>query len=451
MIIFRKRLMFWLAKAYIKRLGKRIFIFFILGFVVFFALLFSLKYFLPKIPVGEKETIGMVGAYTLNSLPDAVISDLSRGLTFIDNTGSVKPAAAKKWKIQDSGKTYVFYLKDNIKFTDSTDLISTNINYNFSDAKTIKPAKNVIVFKLKESFAPFLTTVSRPIFKKGFVGLGEYKIKDVDLNGDFVQSINLISVKNSYKIKKYNFYPTASALKNAFLLGEISKMIRLNDVKYKNFSFNDFPNTKIEKKVNYNQMITLFFNTKDSTLSDKKIRSGLIYSIQNEFPLGKKSGSPYSPSSWAYTDQYLRTQDLEHAKILLSPDNPSSKSASMTLRIKTFEKYKKTAEIISNNWKELGIKAKIELADNVPDNFQIFLGDFYIPKDPDQYMLWHSQHENNITKLENKRIDKYLEDGRKTTHVNDRKKIYADFQKYLLDESPAAFLYFPYEYEVTRK
>ena len=29
--------------------------------------------------------------------------------------------------------------------------------------------------------------------------------------------------------------------------------------------------------------------------------------------------------------------------------------------------------------------------------------------------------------------------------------IYADFQKYLLEDAPAAFLYFPYEYDVIRK
>lgn len=449
MIVFRRRLIFWLVKAYVKRLGKRIFIFFVLGFVVFFSLLFSIRYFLPKIPVGEKETIGMVGAYTLNSLPVSVVSDLSYGLTYVDDKGLVKPAAAKKWKIQDSGKTYVFYLKDNIKFTDSGQLTSESINYNFSDAKTIKPVKNVIVFKLKENFSPFLTVVSQPIFKKGFVGVGEYKIKSLDLNGNFVQTINLVSIKDQYKIKRYNFYPTVSALKTAFLLGEINKILGITDLKYKNFYLNDFPNVKVEKKVNYNQMIALFFNTKDLTLSDKKVRSGLIYAISDEFKFGKRSGSAYPSSLWAYSYQYSRTQDIEHAKILLS-NEASSKSSSMVLTIKTFEKYKDTAKIISDNWKRLNVKTKIEYVNRIPDNFQIFLGDFYVPKDPDQYVLWHSEHENNITRLENKRIDKYLEDGRKTTDINERKKIYADFQKYLLDESPAAFLYFPYEYEVTK-
>ncbi|MGH7245477.1 MAG: peptide-binding protein, partial [Candidatus Levyibacteriota bacterium] len=87
----------------------------------------------------------------------------------------------------------------------------------------------------------------------------------------------------------------------------------------------------------------------------------------------------------------------------------------------------------------------------IPPVFQIFVGSFTMPEDPDQYTLWHSNQENNITNFRNQRIDKLLEDGRKTIAEQDRLSIYADFQKYLNDEQPATFLYFPYSYTVTRK
>ncbi len=79
------------------------------------------------------------------------------------------------------------------------------------------------------------------------------------------------------------------------------------------------------------------------------------------------------------------------------------------------------------------------------------MGDFYLPRDPDQYTLWHSGQKNNITKYKNLRIDKLLEDGRKTVDLDERKTIYADFQKYLIDDVPAVFLYFPTEYQIKRK
>ncbi|MEK7092766.1 MAG: peptide-binding protein, partial [Patescibacteria group bacterium] len=89
--------------------------------------------------------------------------------------------------------------------------------------------------------------------------------------------------------------------------------------------------------------------------------------------------------------------------------------------------------------------------DSVPSDFQIFLGDFQLSKDPDQYSLWHSSQPQNISNYQNLRIDKLLEDGRKTTDIEKRRKIYEDFQKYLLADSPASFLFFPYEYDLIRK
>ena len=77
--------------------------------------------------------------------------------------------------------------------------------------------------------------------------------------------------------------------------------------------------------------------------------------------------------------------------------------------------------------------------------------DFNLSKDPDQYPLWHSGEQTNITKYKNLRIDKLLEDGRKNVDFNTRITIYNDFQKYLIEDTPASFLYFPYEYELIRK
>jgi peptide/nickel transport system substrate-binding protein len=97
------------------------------------------------------------------------------------------------------------------------------------------------------------------------------------------------------------------------------------------------------------------------------------------------------------------------------------------------------------------VQTTIETTDSIPTTFQLFLGDFTVPKDPDQYVLWHSDQVDNITHYKSLRIDKLLEDGRKTVNVSDRQQIYNDFQKYLVDDAPAAFLYFPYEYTITRK
>lgn len=452
MIVLRKRLLFWLIKAYIKRWGRSIIIYFGIGLFIFFLLNLFLPYFITRLPFVEKETIGMVGHYATDSLPQEILSKMSRGLTKIAKDGSVTPDAAQKWKIAPNGKAYAFYLSRNLHFSDGEDVTSDNINYNFSDVSVIRPDKYTIVFNLKDSYSPFLTTVSRPIFKKGFVGIGDYKIKNIKFNGNFVESIELYSEKYHKAYVYQLFYSTITSLKTAFALGEVSKITNLPDVNFKNTTFNSFKNTKIVKKVNYNKLATLFFNTKDSILSSKALREGLWYTMPDNFSQGERNQSPLSHFSYANQEGVnIYQQDLEHAKLLVDKSETATESGKISLTIDVLPKYEDTAKIIADIWKKLNINTKIKVTNQVPSSFQIFLGEFNLSPDPDQYTLWHSDQINNITHYDNKRIDKLLEDGRKEIDIAKRISIYSDFQKYIFSDPPAAFLYFPYEYEVSRK
>lgn len=452
MLVFRKRLIYWLIKEYIRKSGRSIFFFFSVGLVFFFIFSRVLPSGLFSILPINNESTGIVGSYTLERLPSEILSQLSVGLTSVSEDGKIWPAISEKWKIEQDGKRYVFTLKKNLHFTDGSTLTSNDINYNFSRVTIKKIDRYTISFELKEQYSPFLVSVSRPVFKKGLIGTGTYRIKKITLNNDFVESLTLVSTKNSFNTKKYLFYPTAAALKTAYMLGEVSKAVGLLDTTYKNFNLAAFANTAINRQIDSSQMVVLFYNTRDSILSEREVRNALSYAQPDNFPQGKRAYTPISPFSWAYAEQYVSNQDLEYAQVLLSSSNAAKNSKNgLTFEIKTFAEYKKVAENIAKSLAKIGVKSKIAIVDSIPANYQIFIGNFFVPKDPDQYMLWHSGQENNITRYENKRIDKLLEDGRKTADINERKKIYADFQKYLLADSPASFLYFPYEYEITRK
>lgn len=451
MIFLRRRLFIWLLKAYIKRWGRRILIFFILGLAIFYIVLKSIHIIIPKIPIGQKESIGLIGSYTIDTLPSSITSKISRGLTRVSEDGTVVPDIAQNWTIKNNEKTYIFSLKKNIYFSDKTNLTSDFINYSFTGVSVARPDTYTIEFNLKENYSPFLVTVSRPIYKKGYIGTGQYRIRDIQLNGEFVESLTLASVNHANVIEFYHFYPTQDSLKIAFALGEISKAVGLSDLVFQHTTFRAFPNVTVKKTVNYSRLVTLFFNTNNLVMSDPKVRNALTYALPDTFSSGERNYVPFSPTSWAYVEGlYERIQDLDRAKELLSSSSASS-SADLKLTIKTLPKHEKTAKEITKVWNKLRIKTEIEVTDSIPADSQIFLGDFRVPKDPDQYTLWHKDQDDNITRYSNQRIDKLLEDGRKTSDIEKRKKIYADFQKYLLADSPAAFLYFPYEYEITRK
>jgi len=451
MIVLRKRLMFWLLKAYFKRWGKNILIYFGVGLFIFLLLNLTVPFFLIHLPFSQKETIGIVGAYTTDSLPPEILGKLSRGLTKTEPDGTVKPDIAEKWKIAPNGKAYAFYLRKNIYFSDGTNLNSSNIGYDFADVAVTRPDKYTIVYQLKDNYSPFLTTVSRPIFKKGYVGVGDYKVKKIQLNGNFIESIELFS-ERLRKILSYQLsYPTFSALKTAFVLGEVSRITNLPDINFDNTTFDSFKNAKVERKTDHTKLATIFYNTRDKILSSKTLREGLSYAIPDIFSQGERNASPLPYFSYANQGGNVNQLDLVHAKLLIEKSEMATQGAKLKLTIDYLPKYEQTAKTIAGIWKKLDIDTNIQIVDKVPENFQIFLGEINLSSDPDQYTLWHSSQVNNITHYNNVRIDKLLEDGRKELDIQKRILIYTDFQKYLLSDPPASFLFFPYYYEVSKK
>ncbi len=450
MIVFRRRLIFWLIRAYFRKLGQTFLIFFIIGLIGFFALRYAAKILPSSFPLLSREIVGMSGAYTINNLPPVILEKISRGLTYVSPDGTVKPDIASSWKIEKDGREYTFYLKKNIYFSDGTSLTSKHITYNFTDATVEKPDDYTVVFKLKDAYSPFLVTVSRPVFKKGFIGVGNYKVKSLKQNGDFVSYIDLAKAKGSSPILKYVFYPTEEALKMAFVLGEVSEINGIHDLSFKNKELSEFEEIEIGKNLNQRQLVTLFYDTQDPILSDKKVRQALSYAIPDVFSEGQRNSDPFSPSFWASSKVVDYIQDFSKSEELLKSSESASSSSSLKLKLKSLSQHKDTAEILKENFKKINVEIEIEEVEAVPDRFQMFLGNLNLSKDPDQYVLWHSGHSSNITRYKNLRIDKLLEDGRKVVDFNERKKIYADFQKYLLDDSPASFLYLPYTYTVSR-
>lgn len=451
----RKRLIFWLLRAYIKEWGKTISVSFVLGLLFFIVVFSSRSFIFSKIKIANRQSVGIAQIVSRNdlpnSLPDVILRDISRGLTKISDKGEVMPDLADKWEVKDDGKTFIFYLKENVYFSDGTPFNSSSVNYNFEDVVVDRPAKKIIVFKLKDKYSPFLVTLgNRKVFKKKYIGVSNYRISKIKTNGVFVDYIEVTSSKDK-KIIKYDFYDTQEALKSAYVLGEVDKILDINNLDYKQrISFISFKNTKITKKINNNKIATVFLNNTDPLLSDKKIRKALAYSLPDSFSEGERMYTPYRDGFWAKNSLEIYQKDIEYSKLLLG-ESGASKSGSLQIELKTLTPYKSVALSIAKYWKEIGINTKIETVDGVPDYYQAFLGELPVLKDPDQYTLWHTGQAGNITNYRNLRIDKLLEDGRRIYGLEERTKIYSDFQKYLMDDMPAIFLYLPYTYNLSRK
>lgn len=442
LIVKKTRFFFRLTAAFWKAHKKTIILAFIIGV--------TLSTLLPKVikkllNTGSPERIGIVDKCTIDDLPEAVLEKISFGLTYVNQDGSVIGGLAESWDVKENNQVYLFKLKNNIFWHDQTEIKAQDINFNFSDVFQKSLDNKTIEFRLKEAFSPFPIAVSKPVFKKGLIGNGDYRVKSIKRNGQIIEEIELAPFNKEGKKIYYKFYPTETAAKTAFKLGEINKIENISSVN----ELKEWPEVEIETKVQTGQLVTILFNNRDQQLGNKSLRQALYYALKKDWP--NRAYGPISPDSWAYNDNLKRYDfDLNKASQLIKTAFNNDIPESLEIELTTFPAFFNLAEQISRDWQELNIKTNINVVNVIPDNFQAFLVVEDFPRDPDQYLLWHSTQPSNLSRFDSPQIDILLEEGRKTFDQKKRKEIYLDFQRFLVEDAPAIFLYHPTVYSVSR-
>src|SRR5581483_8746856 len=137
------------------------------------------------------QKIGIVGEYTPDNLPESIAKMIGVGLTTTDKTGKAQPGIAASWEASDSGKIWTFNLNKNLKWQDGSPVTSNEINYNFSDAVVSRPDKYLISFQLKTPLSDFPVIVSKPVFKQGLLGVGSWKVTNLTLAGNYIDTLVL--------------------------------------------------------------------------------------------------------------------------------------------------------------------------------------------------------------------------------------------------------------------
>ena len=145
----------------------------------------------PTLFSRSTEKIGITGRFRTDNLPYFIISKVGDGLTKLDESGIVEPSLASSWDTPDKGKTWFFHLRDDIYWQDGKEVTSDTIGYDFSDVEIELPDEKTVVFKLQNAFSPFPTVVSKPTFKKGLLGTGDWSVKNITVAGGYVQELIL--------------------------------------------------------------------------------------------------------------------------------------------------------------------------------------------------------------------------------------------------------------------
>lgn len=438
-----RRLRFWwrLASAYL--LKYKIWI--VSAVVLIIILYFGLTKLWTQIVRSNTVTVGYVGVYSLQHIPTQVLSLATQSLIATDSSAKPIPSLASHWTVSDDGKTYVVFLKDNLKWHDSTDVTARDIAVAIENVTITALNNKAIEFKLPNPISSFPLALDKPVFKaNSFYGMGEFRIVGIDKVGDIVKKITLIPKDNQLPKVEIKFYQTADQAKNAIKLGEIKSATVANAQEIQSW-----PNLNVKKTIDPFEEITIFFNNEDSQLISKELRLALTYAINRTDFDGQIALGPIAPTSWAFNSSIKKYEyNSAKAKELLS----KSKVENPHITLSVTKDLEEIAEKVKENWDAIGVKTDIKVEKTLPKSFQALLAVNQLKPDPDQYSLWHStQKTTNITRYKNVKIDKLLEDARTTQDENTRRDLYSDFQRFLVEDSPAIFLYHPYKYHVTYK
>lgn len=388
------------------------------------------------------EKIGLEGLYNINNLPQDISNKISYGLTTSteNNKFEISPIV-KSLDIRQDNTQYVFELNSNIRWAKGKQLVANDINYKIPGLVVTSTDSEHITFQTDTAFAPIMSTLSTPLIKKNFDGLGEYQVTQYHYQDGNIQDLYL---KSPNKSILYRFYQNETDLLNAFKIGEVNE-IQISSIPE---SFKLWPKTDITKNIRTDQKyVAIFINT--NKLGNKQLRQALAYATPKTTDLNERALSPISPTSWAYNPLVKDYAfNPEKAKEFFS----KNKIDSIDL-IYNDRRLVGIADEIKKNWEEiLGLKVNSHINNQIDtQNYDVILAYGSISLDPDQYLYWHStQSKTNLTKINNPRIDKLLEEGRQTFDQQERKKIYQEFQKILLEECPAIFLRYPTLYTISR-
>jgi peptide/nickel transport system substrate-binding protein len=311
-------------------------------------------------------------------------------------------------------------------------------------------------------------------FARKPVGSSYYKLDNWKHGESIILSSNPSSVLGQPNIDKLvtRIIPDNSAQFLELMADNIDTM-GLDPIKYSRI----IPaRPELEKNLNLykelgNSYTYMGFNLKHKPFDDIRVRKAINYAIDKQeiidgvyLGLGINIASPYKPGTrWSNPNLTPYPFDPSKAKKLLKEAGfidsdgdgileRDGKPFAFEIITNQNKEREKSAVLIQRRLKEVGIDVKIRAIEwasfisrfiKTGDFDAVVLG-WGLGLDPDQYSIWHSSQQApgqfNFIGYNNPEIDKLLEQGRTELNPDKRQKIYHEFSKILLEDSPIIYL-----------
>jgi peptide/nickel transport system substrate-binding protein len=466
---------------------------------------------------GDAIIIGSIG--DASTLIPVIASDSSshevagfvyNGLVKYDKDYNIVGDLAESWEISSDNLTITFHLRKDVTWQDGVPFTSDDVMFTYrlmidpntptayaADFLLVKEAKNpdpyTFIVTYKEPFAPALISwgiwvmpkhllsgkdVTTSALGRNPVGTGPYRFKEWSTGEKIVVDSYHDYFEGRPYIDRiiYRIIPDTATMFLELKSGGVDWM-GLSPIQYKHQTDDEsFKKEFVKYKYLADGYTYLGFNLKDPKFADKRVRKAISYAIDKKeiidivlLGLGEIATGPYKPGTWQYNGDVERYDyDPAKAKELLSEagwkdtdhdgilDKDGVPFAFTIVTNQGNELRAKTAELIQNKLKDVGIKVEIRIVEWAaflsefvePKRFEAIILGWNILQDPDLYDVWHSSkigpNELNHISFINAEADTLLEKGRRTFDQEERKKYYFRFQEILAEEAPYVFLYVPY-------
>lgn len=432
------------------------------------------------------------------------------GLYKYDNNGKIAPDLATSLpEISEDQKQYKIHLREDALWHNNKRVTAEDVTFTvhtIQNPEYNSPLRNLwqntvvtnegeftVLFTNEDVSAPFIHSLTLPILPAAVwasvpanqfllssqnleaVGSGPYTIREIKkLPDGTIQSIKLESFSNYYAGKPYIdtittlFYETYEDLVSSLHAKLIDGFgyISLDTTLSLNTDRNDIHLYKLPLP----QYQGAFFNLKHPILNDVRVRNALSLSTDRNAILhevftggGIALAGPILPEQLPELpkgdipklQQEKAAELLDQAGWKLLADGKRYKqniALEFTITTNDFPLNAKTAEVLANQWKNLGANIRLnivptkDLTGNIlpTRGYDVLVFAVKLSPDPDPFVLWHSSQAKdpglNITQFTNSEVDKLISEGRNTTNIATRIEKYTRFQEILQNEVPAIFL-----------